>query len=58
VPKDFNPADHFLDIISVDYRTPKLMESTKERIEKLAKGVAQATVPIVGDDQRVWRRAW
>ena len=50
VPKDFNPADHFLDIISVDYRTPKLMESTKERIEKLAKGVAQATVPIVGLD--------
>ena len=38
VPKDFNPADHFLDIISVDYRTPKLM-----------KGVAQATVPIIGD---------
>ena len=47
VPKDFNPADHFLDIISVDYRTPKLTESTMERIEKLAKGVAREEVPII-----------
>ena len=47
VPKDFNPADHFLDIISVDYRTPKLTKSTMERIEKLAKGVAREEVPII-----------
>ena len=40
VPQDFNPADHFLDIISVDYRTPDLIESTTARIEKLAAGCA------------------
>eukprot|EP00740_Mantoniella_antarctica_P013914 CAMPEP_0181384150 /NCGR_PEP_ID=MMETSP1106-20121128/21791_1 /TAXON_ID=81844 /ORGANISM="Mantoniella antarctica, Strain SL-175" /LENGTH=302 /DNA_ID=CAMNT_0023503961 /DNA_START=134 /DNA_END=1039 /DNA_ORIENTATION=+ len=28
VPADFNPADHFLDVISVDYRTPALTQST------------------------------
>ena len=41
------PADHFLDIISVDYRTPKLAKSAMKRIEKLAKGVAREEVPII-----------
>ena len=47
VPQDFNPADHFLDVISVDYRTPELTESTKERIEKLVAGCKPAEVPLL-----------
>lgn len=47
VPQDFNPADHFLDVISIDYRTPELTESTKERIEKLAASCASPVVPLL-----------
>ena len=32
VPEDFNPADHLLDIISVDYRTDDQEQSSKARL--------------------------
>jgi len=50
VPADFNPADHFLDVISVDYRTPALTQSTKERIEKLVAGCKPAVVPLLAPE--------
>ena len=54
VPEDFNPADHFLDAVSVDYRTPELIETTKARIEKLFAGFEMETKPLLaapsGDD--------
>jgi hypothetical protein len=53
VPSDFNPADHFLDVISVDYRTPELTESTKARIEKLVAGCHPAPVPLMPPADRV-----
>ena len=38
VPTDFNPADHFLDAISVDFRSPTLEAETRARIETLYEG--------------------
>eukprot|EP00228_Micromonas_bravo_P007625 CAMPEP_0203013280 /NCGR_PEP_ID=MMETSP1401-20130829/14956_1 /ASSEMBLY_ACC=CAM_ASM_000894 /TAXON_ID=38833 /ORGANISM="Micromonas pusilla, Strain CCAC1681" /LENGTH=682 /DNA_ID=CAMNT_0049754985 /DNA_START=1 /DNA_END=2046 /DNA_ORIENTATION=- len=38
VPTDFNPADHFLDAISVDFRSPTLEQETRARIETLYEG--------------------
>jgi len=35
VPQDFNPADHFLDVISVDYRTQKSITSTQSTVQCL-----------------------
>ena len=49
VPKDFNPADHFLDVISVDYRSPDLTVRTKARIEKLAAGFVPAVEAVATD---------
>lgn len=61
VPEDFNPADHFLDVISVDYRTPELIETTKARIEKLYAGFEVKTKPLLaapsGDDGEARSRA-
>ena len=36
--QDFNPADHFLDVISVDYRTSEATAFTTARIEGLVAG--------------------
>ena len=41
VPRDFNPADHFLDAISVDFRSPTLEATTRARIETLYEGFAK-----------------
>ena len=41
VPTDFNPADHFLDAISVDFRSPTLEATTRARIETLYEGFAK-----------------
>ena len=41
VPQDFNPADHFLDAISVDFRSPTLEATTRARIETLYEGFAK-----------------
>ena len=61
VPEDFNPADHFLDAVSVDYRTPELIETTKARIEKLFAGFEMETKPLLaapsGDDGEARSRA-
>ena len=40
VPQDFNPADHFLDAISVDFRSPELEATTRARVEALYQGFA------------------
>lgn len=32
----FNPADYFLDVVSMDYRSPELERSTRTRIDRLA----------------------
>ena len=44
VPQDFNPADHFLDAISVDFRSPELEATTRARVETLYEGFAAARV--------------
>ena len=44
VPQDFNPADHFLDAISVDFRSPELEATTRARVETLYEGFAAAHV--------------
>lgn len=45
VPQDFNPADHFLDAISVDFRSPALTTETKARIETLYDGFVETYAP-------------
>lgn len=35
VPEDFNPADHLLDVISVDYRTKEQESATKARVDTI-----------------------
>jgi hypothetical protein len=35
-PGHFNPADFFLDVVSMDYRSPELEEKTRNRITRLA----------------------
>jgi ABC-2 type transporter len=35
-PEQFNPADFYLDVISMDYRSKELEETTRERIVALA----------------------
>eukprot|EP00937_MAST-01D_sp_MAST-1D-sp2_P006810 g6810.t1 len=35
VPADFNPADHFLDVSSVDQRSPELQRATQKRVDML-----------------------
>ena len=47
VPKDFNPADHFLDVISIDYRSPEQTVATKARIERIAKACDVKLHPLV-----------
>ena len=42
VPQDFNPADHFLDAISVDFRSPELEATTRAPGETRFEGVAPA----------------
>ena len=44
VPEDFNPADHFLDAISVDFRSPELEAETRARIETLYEGFRRRSV--------------
>ena len=41
VPQDFNPADHLLDVISVDYRTKEQEAVTKERVDHIVRGWEQ-----------------
>ena len=47
VPRDFNPADHFLDVISVDYRSDELAKTTKHRFERLVSGFEVAASPLL-----------
>nr|QCO69320.1 ABCG2 [Prorocentrum lima] len=35
VPQDFNPADHFLDVTSVDFRTPAQEAKTRQTMEQV-----------------------
>lgn len=35
VPVDFNPADHFLDVISLDYRNDEELKRSRDRLELL-----------------------
>jgi ABC-type multidrug transport system ATPase subunit len=44
VPADFNPADHFLDVISVDQRTEELEQQTKGRLGALVQSFAAEAV--------------
>ena len=48
VPKDFNPADHFLDVISIDYRSPEQTVATKARIER----IAERSQELLSDESR------
>jgi len=49
VPSHFNDADHYLDVISVDYRTPETEAQTRQVVEKVVAGcpapVATLTKP-------------
>ncbi|KAK3256822.1 hypothetical protein CYMTET_34063 [Cymbomonas tetramitiformis] len=42
VPKGFNPADHFLDVICVDHRTEESSSQSKARVETLLTRHAQS----------------
>jgi ABC-type multidrug transport system ATPase subunit len=45
-PEGFNPADFFLDLISVDPRTPELELDTKARVDFLANNYKAVAQPI------------
>lgn len=57
VPEDFNPADHLLDVISVDYRTKEQESDTKARVDTIVQSwqtSGSSTVELaVVDGQRV-----
>jgi ABC-type multidrug transport system ATPase subunit len=42
VPEDFNPADHLLDVISVDYRTSEQEGVSKARVDKIVQSWQQS----------------
>jgi len=46
VPHDFNPADHYLDVISVDYRNKETEEASKQTVAKV---VANCPAPSYED---------
>merc|ERR1719204_1650398 len=35
VPRNFNPADHFMDIVSVNYRSVETQESSEKKVDSL-----------------------
>ena len=45
VPQDFNPADHFLDAISVDFRSPTQTKETRALIQTLYDGFSKEYKP-------------
>lgn len=45
VPQDFNPADHFLDAISVDFRSPTQTKETRALIQTLYDGFSKEYNP-------------
>lgn len=34
LPKGFNSSDFFMDCLSIDYRSPKLLKESTERVSK------------------------
>lgn len=47
-PSSFNPADHFLDIISINYRSESEIERTKATVERLTAAWLES------DEQKFW----
>jgi len=51
VPKEFNPADHYLDAISIDYRSPEAESRTKQTVDTVVSQcppAGSATPVLVG----------
>ena len=46
VPKDFNPADHLLDVISVDMKNEKAEARSRERVATLIKSAPAGAPPV------------
>lgn len=51
-PELYNPADFFLDVVSMDYRTPEVEADSRERVKQLAATFSEQ--PAM-DDHRVRR---
>lgn len=56
-PREFNPADYFLDVISMDYRSPEVEAASRRRISLLAglaagPGASYAEAVEVSDTMR------
>ena len=56
-PVNFNPADFFLDVVSMDFRSMPAEEASRQRIGLLAERFAQVQEKFVGAIERDLRKA-
>lgn len=52
-PPNYNPADYFMDVLSVDYRSPRLELVTRTRVRLLGDAFANKSVLGTGTDLKV-----